>query len=232
MRLASYERFGVSPLRMAGIGGVAAALAGTALATIAGPALGGATWFAGTIVAGLVMYAVMSTPRRVLDRERVSQAKESVVLGAAAAACLSVTGSRSKTLMMLKPRDRSFGRAVTAAARMVLLGSSVEGALADASGRVASYSAAETLRGIASLKPGDFDEGDEEVRGLASSSELYRETKLPMLLTACFFSPIMLVLYAVFTHSYSPVQLLGLIAVQFTLLDLALYFSSGDRGPG
>jgi len=231
MKLASYEHYGASPLKMAGLAAVGATVTGAALAAVAGTVLGDASGPAAFVVGSLVFYIVMTTPRRMLDRERVSQARESPVLGAEAEALVGVTGSRAKALLMLRPRGSSLHRAVSEGARMVLLGSSAERATAEASRGLASYSAAEVLKGIAGLEPGDFAKGDEEARGLAASSELYRETKLPMLMTACFFSPIMLILYAVFTASYDPVRLGGLVAFQFILLDIALFFSSVDGGP-
>jgi len=84
---------------------------------------------------------------------------------------------------------------------------------------------------VASIGRVTFDSGDEESRGLASSSDLSRETKLPVFMTACFFTPIMLLLYAVFSHSYSGGSLAELIALEFIILDLTFYLSSGDRGP-
>ena len=231
MRISSYEHLGVGLVRMVMVAAVVSVGSGAALVVVLGSALGGGAGLAALVVGAMVFYLVMTAPRRAMDRERATQARESLALSAAAMACLGVTGSRSKTLMLLKPRDRAFGRATREGARMVLLGSSLDQATAEASKRLASYSAAETLKGIASLQPADFDAGDEETRGLDAYRELYRETKLPMLMTACFFSPIMLVLYAVFARAYDPASLAGLAALEFAVLDLALFFSSVDKGP-
>lgn len=205
--------------------------AGGTLGLALGGALGQATGPVALVVGILVFYMVVSTPRRLLDRERVSQARESPLLAAVSTACLKVTGSRSKTLLMLKPREQSLVAAASQGARLVLLGAPVERAAAEASEKLASYSASEVLRGVAKLSPADFGTGDDESRGLATSSELYRETKLPMLMTVCFFSPIMLVLYAVFSHSYDAARLAELVALDFVVVDLAFFVSSADRGP-
>ena len=231
MKIASYDHLDLSAARIMALGFVVSGAAGGALEFALGGALGGATGPTVLMIAALVFYIVATTPRRRLDRERVSQARESLLLSVGSTACLKGTGSRSKTLIMLRPRDQSLASAGARGARMVLLGTPVETAALEASRELASYSAAGALRGVASLKPADFGAGDEETRGLASSSELYRETKLPMLMTVCFFSPILLVLYAIFSHSYDPARLIELVALEFVLVDLALFFSSVDRGP-
>jgi hypothetical protein len=57
------------------------------------------------------------------------------------------------------------------------------------------------------------------------------ETKLPIFMTVCFFAPIMITLYAVFSHTYQPDRLAELGAFEFTIIDLAYYLSAADRGP-
>ena len=207
MRIASFDHFNVSPMKIVALGLFVSSGSGAILAWSLGGALGEATAPATLVLVSLVFYILASTPRRLLDRQRLSQARESLVLSAAAKACLSVTSSRSKTLIMLRPRDLALGEATTEGARRVLLGTPVDEATRDSSERLASYSAAEALRGIATLKGADFASGDEETRGLVASSELYRETKLPMFMTVCFFSQILVVLYAVFSHSLEPAKL-------------------------
>jgi hypothetical protein len=141
-----------------------------------------------------------------------------------------VTGSRSRTIIALRSREPYLSKTILDLGRRVLLGSPVESAVASASGRLSSYSAAAALRTIAVLSPRTFDAGDEENRGLANSAELSRETKLPIFMTACFFTPIMLLLYSVFSRAYSPESLVELVAFEFIVLDLAFYLSASETG--
>ena len=181
------------------------------------------------VVTLLVFYMVVSAPRRILDSQRVAQARESLLLSASAQACLMVTGSRSRTFMLLRPKEPALVAAVREVARKVLLGEGVVRAVTESKG-VASYSAATALRTAASMRGQDYDAEDEESRGLAASSELGMETKLPLFMTVCFFAPIMIILYAVFSHTYDPTRLFGLGTFEFAIIDLAYYFSSSDRG--
>jgi len=231
MRVASYDHFGISPPRIMGLGLLASSASYLALETSSAAALGEAAGPAALVVAALVFYMVVSTPRRILDRQRLSEAREAVALAASAMACLSVTGSRSKTLLTLHPRDQSSALAIRECAREILLGFPIGRATAESAKALVSNSAADALKGIASMKPEDFGSGDEESRGIEISTDMYRETKLPMFMTACFFSPIMLVLYSVFTHTYDPVKLVELVAFEFVIVDLAFFFSSVGRGP-
>jgi hypothetical protein len=231
LKFGSIDHFGISIPKLAAVGG-AVSCAATLTAWVAvGGVLGQARGVILPVVGALVFYAVVSTPRRLRDRERASQARESVLLSAEAKACLEATGSRSRTLMLLRAREPALALGIGDAGREVLLGARVEDATSETAGKLASYSAAAALGGVAKLRPGLFDSGDEETRGLTISRELNMETKLPIFMTACFFTPIMLLLYAVFSHSYGPGNLAELVALEFIVLDLAFYMSASDAGP-
>ena len=231
MKFMSLDHFGISAWKLVLAGLSASAVAALLTWFLIGGALGEANEATALVVGILVLYVLLSTPRRMLDRARVAQARESLALSAAAMACLSVTGSRSKTLIMLRPRNPALAAATAEAGRRVLLGDRVDSAIAGPSRDLASYSAAQSLTNVATMGTGDIEFEDEETRGLSASSELMRETKLPIFMTVCFFSPIMLVLYAVFTHSYGSVILAELAAFEFVVIDFAFYLSSTDREP-
>ena len=231
MRFASLDLLKISPGRLAIVGLATSAFLTIAAREVVGDVLGGATGPALAIVSVLVFYAVVSTPRRMVDSQRVAQARESVLLSAAATTCLEVVGSGPRTILLLRSRDEVLTRALSEAGRKLLLGVSVTQAIGSSLGEVSSYSAAAALNETAHMGRKDFEAGDEETRGLASSSELSRETKLPVFMTACFFTPIMLLLYAVFSHLYGVGSLVELVALEFIVLDAAFYLSSGDRRP-
>jgi hypothetical protein len=229
-RITAYDHLGISFPRilllaasssLVGAGGAALALGGV-LGVGTAPTL--------FVVGVLVFYIVLSAPRRILDGRRVAQSREAVMLSASSLACLGVTRSKARTALMLRSRNPSLSRALDEIGRRVLLGSKVESAVAGAAGGLESYSAVAALQGVATLTTRAFDAGDEETRGLASSTELARETKLPIFMTACFFTPVMLLLFAIFSHTYSPLSLAELVAFEFVILDLTFYLSAGEKG--
>lgn len=230
MRFASWDYFNISPLKICVAGAAVSCIVSLGVRSALGNVLGQGTTAILVVVAVLVFYIVLSTPRRTLDGQRVSQARQSVLLDAAAKACLSVTGSRSRTLLLLRSRDPSLASTLLDAGRLVLLGLKVEKAVAASSNMLASYSAAVALRSFSTLRSSTFDAGDEETRGLASSADLSKETKLPIFMTVCFFAPIMLLLYSVFSHSYDPGSLAELAAFEFVVIDLSFYLTASDRG--
>lgn len=230
MRFASLEAFGLSVWRLLLVGLTAAALVGLGLGFALGDALGEAKTATLLVVAVLAFYVTVSAPRRLLDHQRVAQARESLLLSASAQACLKVTGSRSRIFLLLRPRERALSAAVKETARRILLGSRVGAAVAESSRALASYSAAAALQSAATASPREFVGGDEESRGLAVSTGLSMETKLPIFMTVCFFAPIMIILYAVFSRTYQPQQLVELGAFEFAVIDLAYYLSAADRG--
>jgi hypothetical protein len=230
LRFASLDHFGISFWKISLEGVAASGVMSSMAAVVTGDVLGEAKIPVLVVIAALVFYIVLSMPRRILDGQRVSQAREAVPLAAAATACLRVTGSRSRTMVLLRSRDPTLSRNIRDVGRLVLLGAGVDNAIRRASQSLSSYSVIAALRSVATLSSRTFDAGDEEARGLASSSELGRETKLPIFMTACFFTPIMLLLYAVFSHAYEPGSLIELLSLQFIVLDLAYYLSSSERG--
>jgi hypothetical protein len=232
LNFASFEHLGVDPWRVAMVGATASGVALSMCGLALGGVLGQATAPTEIAVSLLVFYIVVSTPRRLIDTQRLDQARESVLLSVASNACLNATGSRPRTLMLLRAGEPGLKRILADVGRSVLLGTRVESAVEQASRRLASYSAASVLLGTATLRPRIADIGDQEVRGLMNSSELSKETKLPMFMTICFFTPIMLLLYAVFTHIYSTDGLAELAAFGFIVIDLAFYLAASDRGPG
>ena len=101
MKAASYERLGISVPRIV----TAAASASLAAVVGAGVALGGVMG-EGTsptllVLGALVFYIVMSAPRRIVDGRRLAQSREAVILSAASLACLNVTKSRARTVLMI-----------------------------------------------------------------------------------------------------------------------------------
>ena len=231
MKSTSLDHFAISLWKVVALGLVVSAAAGMATEAVVGDSLGQGRATVALLVGALTFYVVLSTPRRLLDSQRVAQARESPLLSASAAACLAVTGSRTRTLLLLRAREPSLSSALREAARRVLTGTGVGLALEGCARSVVSYSAAASLRGVASFTPKAIEQGDEETRGLAASSDLRRETKVPILTTICFFAPILLVLYAVFSHTYDAESLAELASLEFVIVDLAFYLSASDRGP-
>jgi hypothetical protein len=231
MRFASFEAFRISVWRMVALGLASSAFAGIAVGLATGDALGQARMATSLVIAALVFYITVSSPRRLLDQQRVAQARESLLLSASALACLTVTGSRPKTFMLIRPKEQALGAAVKEARRRILLGTNVGAAVAASSREIASYSASAALQSVATTNAGEFVGGDEESRGLAAASELSMETKLPLFMTVCFFTPIMIILYAVFSHTYQPERLVELGGLEFAVIDLGYYMCAAERSP-
>jgi len=229
MKFASLEQFGIDPKRLATVALAASMATAIALRILVGGILGSATIGFEVVASGLVFYIVLTTPRRMLDSCRISQAREAVLLSAVASASTSVTGSRTRTFLLMKSGDEEIAAVLADVKRVLLLGMRVEDSVAMAEKRLVSYSAANVFRSAATMRSGTFSEGGEETHGLAMSAQLTQETKLPVFMTACFFSPIMLLLYAVFSHLSSPAGIAQLAAIEVVILDLTFYLCSGNR---
>ncbi len=212
--------------------GVCAALLVAALSYfVFGAVLGQASLEFDAILSAAVFYVVYSAPRRALQARRVSQSRESVSLSVVASVTMGVTCSRAKTFMTLRAREQELSLTLKEIRRRILLGTSPELAVANSVSGLSSYSAAGVLTSAALTRPSTPTEGGEEALGLESSSQLSQETKLPIFMTACLFSPILLLVYSVLAHLTGAVPLAELVAFQFVALDLAFYACSTEARP-
>ena len=230
MKLRSLEHFGVSGPKLAAVAVSAGTLGALGFQFLVGSSLGGATPEFELLTAAVVAYIVATTPKRIMSAAATSQAHESVVLSAAAVACMLVTKSRSATFLMLNSEDGEMRDVLREVKRGLLLGGGVEDLARRAGGRLASYSAAGVLASVATMHPDRPTEGGEEASGLDESAELALETKLPVFMAVCFFTPIMLLLYSLFGHLTDVVALAGLVGFEVVVLDLAYFLCNSGRG--
>jgi hypothetical protein len=207
---------------------VSAASAG-ALQAAAGGVLGEAGPELDLVVGAVVFYMVATLPRRLLGAAALSQSAEAASLAVVASATFEATRSRPRTMLMLKAADAGISRALEDAKREILLGWGVERVAERSAAALASYSAANVLKSTARMSLEPVEEGGEENRAMVGALQLAEESKLPLFMTVCFFTPIMLLLYAVFSHLGDPRSLAELVVVEFVVIDVAFYFSSTER---
>ncbi len=230
MRFRSLEKFGLSPLRLCVVAGLASAGSSALFTVVVGGALGGATAEVEAIVAATAAYIILSTPKRLLSAAALSQAREALILSAASVACMRVTGSRSRTFLMLDSRDEGVSQALGDIKRRLLLGEDSGQAARRAVEGLSSYSAGSVLTSLATARQDRSYEEGEEASGLEQYSELAQETRLPVFLAVCFFTPIMLLLYLMFAGVSDPVSLAELFGFEVIVLDLTFYLcSTGGR---
>ena len=181
------------------------------------------------VVAITVFYMVVSLPKRLFDASSFSQSQEAPSLSVMASVDFEATHSRSRTMLMLRTSDPEISGALERIRRAILLGEPPGPVAVESAKTLSSYSAAGVLRKAATLSPQSIQEGGEESLGIVGSLQLAEESKLPLFMTLCFFSPIMLLLYAVFSHLEDPRSLAELVGVQLVILDVSFQFTSTER---
>jgi hypothetical protein len=227
----SLERLQVSPWKLVGIAVVASISAGLAARLATGDVLGRASVGFEVAISGLVFYITVSTPGRLAVAARLAQAREAVLLSALAGACVGITGSKVKTFFVLESNESEVEAALRRIRQRILLGAAVGAAAREGARGLVSDSVADALKHVAALSFDSPEDRGEETEGLAESDQLSHETKLPILMTACFFTPILLLLYALFSGTTTALGLTELIALQVLVLDLVYYLSgTGGRG--
>lgn len=222
---ASIDRMGVDPPKLIALGALGAAFTGMIIWLSLGDVLGGIIWEFDAVCSALVFYVVVSIPRRVIEARKVSQSREAVFLASVAAASSRVIGSRNRTVFLLRSREGEIEEALEDARRAICLGTRADAATASAASKLVSYSASNVVLGIGQRRD-VIPEGGEENQGLEASNQMAAETKLPVYMTVSFFTPIMLLLYAVFSHLSAPLQLAELVLLEVVILDLAFYLCS------
>jgi hypothetical protein len=230
MRFGSLEHYGVNTWRLALVATAAAVICAAGVLLAAGGVLGTAAPGLVLVVGSIAFYLVATVPKRMLETSAMLQSKEAPSLAVMASVDFEATRSRSRTILMMMPVDRELAAEVTGAKRAILLGASPEQAADASAKRLAAYSAGSAVRKAATMTPESIEEGGEESESMAVALRLGEESKLPVFMTACFFTPILLLLYALFSHLESPENLAELAFVQIVVLDVAFHVcSTGNR---
>ncbi|MBI3841529.1 MAG: hypothetical protein HY297_06245, partial [Thaumarchaeota archaeon] len=122
-RTTSLDHFDLDPRKVILIALAVSACAAWGFGLTAGGALGTAKPGVELVVGAVVLYVVISTPRRLFEVSAMAQSREALVLATTAMACLEVTGSRTRTLLMLRSRETGLAGVLTRVKRGILLGS-------------------------------------------------------------------------------------------------------------
>src|SRR5215467_8475256 len=172
MKFPSLEHYEVDPPRLVLVGVWGAILTALVIGLTVRDGLGAITpWFI-LIAMSLAAYTIVSAPRRWLDTVRARQAKAAVSLSAVAAASVTVLGSKARVFLLLRSDEEELNRSLRQIKRRIMLGEGVEGVAKEVGDKLASYSAANVLEKVATLRSDASLETGEEVRGLDVSSVL------------------------------------------------------------
>lgn len=229
MKVASWEHYDLDPVRITLLGCALGAVGGIAVYCLTAGILRGAAIELAVLIALVLSYLALSFPKRLLDSASLSQSREAPMLAVMGSANAEATCSRTKTLLFLASGEPAVAAVLGTVRRRILLGFTPASAVAQVEGKIASYSTRSTLMLLAT-RPGEVPEGGEESNSITQSSQLGEESKLPLFIAMAFFTPIMLLLFVIFSHIWDPVSLGEVIALQVVLLDVGFYFSSAERG--
>lgn len=181
------------------------------------------------VIALLTAYALAGMPRRSLEQSSLVQAREAPSLAASASVYLQTTGSRSKTLLLLKSEEASLGNVLVEFRRRTLLGKEAGESWKSLEDGVRSDSVFTVLTSVVKSNPSRLNDQGEELDGMVRSAASKEETKFPVFLTVSFFLPIMLMLAAAIGKLTSPIPFATLVLLELIVLDLALTLSSTER---
>ena len=229
MKFLSWEYYGIEPRRIFVVAFLLAAVSGLALYLVTRGVLGGDSPEVSFFFAAIVVYLVLSLPRRLMESAALSQSREATTLAAACSATLEATHSRPRSVLLLESSEDNISSLLSSAKRRILLGEDVQGSLAAAGARAASRSANDVLSALATSEASLIIEGGEETQAITESSQLSEESKLPLFMAVAFFTPILLILFAVLTHQSAPGSFASLVIIQAVIMDLAFYVSSSEK---
>lgn len=230
MKSRSWEALGLDPRRMAVAVVLLALTVGASVTVAAYHFLGELALVLGPVVALGSGYAAAALPRRSIEGSALRQARESPALAAAASVYLQSTGSKSKTLLMLKSEEPRLSAILEELRRTTLLGIDPADSYRRLGGRAESESASRILGSVVGAQGERLADEGEELEGMVSASLSREETKFPVFLTISFFLPIMLMLLAAIGRHTSLVDMVSLTFLEIVVLDLALTLSSTERG--
>lgn len=175
-------------------------------------------------------YLLLTAPRRALRAAAFQQTLEAPSFAASSNIYLKATGSRSKTLIMVRSEEPALKEFLGDVRRKILLGYDAPSATRESSpaSHLLSESATTVVESVVGANRARVEEGGEELDLMLGSSGLEDETKLPVLIAVAFFLPIMLMLFAALAKETGPASLAALLVLEVVVLDLTLGISSGS----
>jgi hypothetical protein len=230
MKFFGWDELGIDARRMAAIVAAVSLLTGSIVALVAHPILGDLGVLLAVVAALGSAYSVAALPRRSREWSSVQQAREVPALAAAAAVYLQSSGSKCKTLLMLRSDEPRLAGALAELRRTTLLGIDPGESYSRLGGRVESESASKVLASVIRSQTDKLSDEGEELEGMVNASLAKEDTKFPVFLTICFFIPIMLMLLAAIEHHTDPLSMLSLTFLEVVVLDLSLVLASTERG--
>ena len=226
--IASWESWNLDRRRMSAVLGLAGLSAGGCVYLVTSHVLGGLAMLLSLVVGVLASYTVGTVPKRALERSALLQAREAPVLAASAAVYLQSTGSRAKTLLMLRSDEPGLKGVLEDAKKSTLLGLDASRDVA-VSRMVVADSVSGILASVGRASGSRLQDEGEELEGIVRASLSNQESKFPVFLTVSFFFPIMLMLLAAIGHHDDAVSLVSLAFLEVVVLDLVLSFASTER---
>jgi len=228
MKVSSWDVLGLSRAKMCALVASVGIATAACILTVTLTLLGAVSVVLALGVGAAGAYLVASYPRRSLDRSALLQAREAPALAASAAVYLQSTGSRSKTVLMLRSQEPRLSDLFEKARRSTLLGMDAKMAF-ERTEAVRADSTAGVVGSIVRAHPDKVSDGGEELDGILRASSSAEETNFPVFLTISFFLPIMLMLLAAVGHHDNFASVASLSVLEVVILDLALSFASTER---
>ena len=229
MRISSWDHYEIDYTRMFGIVAGVGIGSTTLSYFLTAELLGSVSPIISIAVAAGFVFLVLTTPKRGIQRSAMAQAREAPVLAASATIHLQTTGSRCKTLMMLRSQENDLQDCLAIIRRRILLGLDPRTAVRAEGARPASGSVIRILQSVAEFSSGRITADSVELDGIQSSAALGEETKVPVFVAVAFFTPIMLVLFSALTKNTGVFALLSILFLQIIILDLVYTVSSSER---
>jgi hypothetical protein len=229
LKTGSWDALGLEARRMWVIVVAGALVVSIAVTVVTFPFLGQLALALAAVVGLGTGYALAALPMRSMEWSALRQARESPALAAAASVYLQTSGSKSKTLMMLRSDEPRLSALLGELRRTTLLGFDPVDSYARAGGRADSESVSRILASVVRAQGERLADEGEELEGMVTASLAKEETKFPVFLTISFFLPIMLMLLAAMGHHTDLVSMVSLTFLEVVVLDLALSLSSTER---
>ena len=229
MKFESWERLGADPRRALAV--VTALSTGLFAVTVAvGLELGTGSFAVvlGGVAGAVASYLLATSPRRVFQMAAFRQTLEAPSLAAASNIYLRSTGSRSKTLLLIRAEETNTRSFLAVVRRRLLLGYDPGAATGGASPqeRLFSESTKSVVESVVGIGRSRVDQGGEELDGMLASGELEEETRTPLFFAVAFFLPIMLMMFAAMAKQTGTWAIAGLLFLEVVILDLAMAVSA------
>lgn len=184
--------------------------------------------FLSVIISLAIAYLLYTSPNRIIRYTKIKQSSESEIFDSYINSAAYIMSSKTRPILLTDWSKMSISPILRDIKRLILLGITVKKSFIQKQEYIFSESLKNSIKAYTSKGLERIANVDEFSREVLFMQENY-ETKSPIFVAVCFFSPVLLLILILFAHLYTPEKISFVLLLDVIIVDIGFFFSSAER---